>query len=136
MRVNRTLCVIFMTALVGCGCARHAEAPAGGDGASSGSGYDVPEPGIKPEGERVVGEYIVRGEASLERETLHALFGHYGLREIRDLGRSRFLIRLTDDPGLSVIRELASDEERIRSVEPNLRYRAPEPPSDASSPRG
>ena len=136
MRVNRAICVIFMTALVGYGCTQHGEAPASSDGALSGSGYDVPEPGIKPEGERVLGEYIVRGEASLERETLHALFGQYGIREIRDLGRSRFLIRLTDDPGLSVIRESASDEERIRSVEPNLRYHAPEPPSDASSPRG
>lgn len=121
---NKAFGVILLVAVLGYGCVRHAEAPASSVPGRPGVGNNVENSAT--DGQRVVGDYIVRGEASLERETLQALFGRYGIREIRDLGRSRFYLRLEDDPGLSAIRKTASGEAQIESVEPNLKYQVPE----------
>lgn len=77
--------------------------------------------------DRVAGEYIVTvhpgGDAALLRER----YVTYGVREISDLGKGLFLIKLNQDPGLAEIKRRGLESDKVKDVQPNFVYRGEGP---------
>ncbi len=76
-----------------------------------------------PMPDRAAGEYIVTVEPGSGEPMLRELYADYGIREIIDLGGSRFLIKLTADPGLDVIQRKGSESGKVKAAQPNFIYR-------------
>ena len=76
--------------------------------------------------DRVAGEYIVTvlpgGDAALLRE----LYTAYGVREVTDLGKGLFLIKVEQDPGLAEIKRRGLESGKVKDVQPNFIYRGDE----------
>jgi len=71
----------------------------------------------------VPGEYLVTIPGDADEKSIADLYGRFGIRALRPLGNGVFLISLSQDPGLAVMQELAGRDRRIKSVQPNFRYR-------------
>jgi hypothetical protein len=70
----------------------------------------------------VPGQYIVTLAPGGDANVLTALYGRFGIKDIRDLGNNAFLMVLGDDPGLASLQELARHETRIKAIQPNFIY--------------
>jgi len=72
---------------------------------------------------RVPGEYLVTLAARAEVMAIADLYGRFGIKSIKDLGRNVFLVTLTEDPGPEEMEKLRGGNAHIKAVEPNFVYR-------------
>ncbi len=101
-----------------------AAAPSCGRAAGSGS----PTAGDLRSGRtRVPGQYLATMAPGTDMKALTDIYGRFGIKEMRDLGQSVFLLILTEDPGPAVMEELRQRNSRIKAVQPNFLYRANDP---------
>jgi hypothetical protein len=73
--------------------------------------------------DRVPGEYLVTLRGPGDEATVRRALAPHVVREVRDLGRGRFLVRLADDPGLDTLRRDALASGEVVDVQPNYIYR-------------
>jgi len=75
---------------------------------------------------RVPGEYLVTLAAGTDVKAIADLYGRFGIKGTRDLGRNIFLVTLTEDPGPAKMEELRRQNAQIKAVQPNFVYRIDE----------
>ncbi len=75
---------------------------------------------------RVPGEYIVTVREGADVSAAQALFSEFDIREVRDLGGRRLLLKLGKDPGPETVQRKAAGSEKIQAVQPNFIYRGTE----------
>ena len=104
--------------------------------ASAGAACSSPAPSTPqaaaPAGDRqnrVPAEYLVTVVARDRVATIADLYGQFGIKEIRDLGGTVFLLLLTEDPGPARMEQVRGGSTHILSVQPNLVYGARRPGS-------
>lgn len=95
-------------------------------GFACGSSPVVPE--TKPAGAwsqqtRVPGEYLVTLAAGAEVKAITDLYGQFGVKSVKELGNSVFLVTLAEDPGPEKMEKLRGGNTRIKAVQPNYIYR-------------
>jgi hypothetical protein len=73
---------------------------------------------------RVAGEYLVTLAPGADVKVINDLYGRFEIKRIQDLGRSVFLLVITDDPGPAKMDEIRRQEARIKAVQPNFAYRS------------
>ena len=71
----------------------------------------------------VPGEFIVTAAPAANIDQVRLIYAAFGVKEIRDLGRGRFLLRLEHDPGLDRVRSAGVQSGMITAVQPNYVYR-------------
>lgn len=72
----------------------------------------------------VAGEYVVTATGpDVDSSAIGDVYAAFGVETLQSLGRGRFLIRLTRDPGLDRVRSLGRESGRVRAVQPNYIYR-------------
>ena len=76
---------------------------------------------------RVSGEYLVTVAALADEKAITDLYGRFGIKSIRNLGKGVFLVTLTEDPGPSTMEKLRAGNRQIEAVQPNYAYRTGEP---------
>ena len=86
-----------------------------------------------PSQDVVPGEYIVSLKPTEDSETVRKVYGEYEIAFLNDLGRGRYLMRLSKDPGLESLKRKAAASGKIESIQPNFRYRLPS--GDVTPPR-
>jgi hypothetical protein len=69
------------------------------------------------------GEFIVTAKPSVSADQVRRVYAAFGVQEIRDLGRNRFLLRLGHDPGVDRVRSIGFESGKIEAVQPNYVYR-------------
>ncbi len=97
--------------------------------ASAGAACGSPAPRVAqaaaPAGaghKRVPGEYLVTVAARERVAAIADLYGQFGIRELRDLGGTVFLLRVTEDPGPARMEQVRRESASILSIQPNLVY--------------
>lgn len=73
--------------------------------------------------QRVPGEYLIVLNPGAGEAAIRHAFAEHRFEIVKDLGKSRYLIRFTPDPGLEHLQEVVETDEDIRSVQSNLIYR-------------
>jgi len=73
---------------------------------------------------RVPGEYLVTLAAGADVKAIGDLYGRFGIKGTRGLGRNIFLVTLTEDPGPAKMEELRGQNTQINAVQPNFVYRS------------
>lgn len=71
---------------------------------------------------RVPGEYLVTVTARDRVAAIADLYGQFGIKELRDLGGTVFLLRVTEDPGPARMEQVRGGSAHILAVQPNLVY--------------
>ncbi len=74
-------------------------------------------------GNRVSGQYIVSLKKGVSTKTLTDVFNKFGIRSIKNLSNSRYLITLEQDPGPEIIAKQGATSSKIEYVQPNYIYR-------------
>lgn len=72
--------------------------------------------------DRVPGEYLVTVAARDRVAAVSELYGQFGIQELRDLGGTVFLLRVTEDPGPARMEQVRRESAQILAVQPNLVY--------------
>jgi hypothetical protein len=72
---------------------------------------------------RAPGEYLVTLAAGADVKAIADLYGRFGIKGTRDLGRNIFLVTLTEDPGPAKMEELRGQSAQIKAIQPNFVYR-------------
>ncbi len=72
---------------------------------------------------RAPGEYLVTLAAGADSKAIADLYGRFGVKTLRSLGRNVFLVSLTEDPGPARMEELRGQSAQIKAVQPNFVYR-------------
>ena len=72
---------------------------------------------------RVPGEYLVTLAEGADGTVIADLYGRFGIKGTKDLGRNIFLVTLTEDPGPARMEELRSQNAHVKAVQPNFVYR-------------
>jgi hypothetical protein len=70
----------------------------------------------------VPGEYLVTVAARDRVGAIADLYGEFGIKDIRDLGSTVFLLILTEDPGPARMEQVRAGDAQILAVQPNLVY--------------
>ena len=71
---------------------------------------------------RVPGEYLVTVVARDRVAAIADLYGQFGIKNIRDLGGTVFLLSVTEDPGPARMEQVRGESAHILAVQPNLVY--------------
>lgn len=76
--------------------------------------------------DRVPGEYIVTITAGADNptEALRNAYSEFGIIRLTPIGSDRYVLKLERDPGPAAIEQKARDLPAVKSVQPNLIYRA------------
>lgn len=97
--------------------------------ASAAAACGIPAPrtteGAAPAGarqDRVPGEYLVTIAARDRVAAIADLYGQFGIIDIRDLGGTVFLLKVTEDPGPARMEQVREGNVHILAVQPNLVY--------------
>ena len=72
--------------------------------------------------DRVPGEYLVTVAARDRVAAIADLYGRFGIKELRDLGGTVFLLLVTEDPGPARMEQVRRESAYILAVQPNLVY--------------
>ena len=72
---------------------------------------------------RVPGEYLVTLAEGADGTVIADLYGRFGIKGTKDLGRNIFLVTLTEDPGPARMEELRTQNAHVKAVQPNFVYR-------------
>lgn len=73
--------------------------------------------------DRVEGEYLVKLSQNSDVNIINKLFKAYGIENIAPAGDRLFKMKLKNDPGPEMIKEIAERSEKIEYAEPNYIYR-------------
>lgn len=73
--------------------------------------------------QRVTGEYLIVLAPGAGEDAIRRAFAKHRFEIVKDLGKSRYLIRFTPDPGLEYLQGVVEGDNDIRSVQSNLIYR-------------
>jgi hypothetical protein len=73
---------------------------------------------------RVPGEYVVTLAAGEKDVAITERYGRLGIKRMLALGGGVFLLNITNDPGPREMEALSKQDKRIKTVQPNLIYRA------------
>ena len=73
---------------------------------------------------RAPGEYLVTLAAGADIKAIADLYGRFGIKDTRGLGRNLFLVSVIQDPGPAKMEELRRQNAQIKAVQPNFVYRA------------
>jgi hypothetical protein len=76
---------------------------------------------------RVPGDYLVTLAEGADVKAIADLYGRFGIKGMKDLGRNVFLVTLTEDPGPAKMEELRGRNAHVKAVQPNFVYRVNEP---------
>lgn len=71
----------------------------------------------------VPGEFIVTVRPSISADQLRRIYAELGVKEVRNLGGGRFLLRLTADPGLDAVKRIGEASASVDAVQRNFIYR-------------
>jgi hypothetical protein len=99
-----------------------------GMAAGSACGHSPGSPGPTPmdisSGQtRMAGEYVVTLVPGADVKVITDLYGRFGIKSIKDLGGTIFLVILTEDPGPAKMEELREQNAHVKAIQPNYRYR-------------
>lgn len=72
---------------------------------------------------RVPGDYLVTLAEGADVKVIADLYGRFGIKSMKDLGRNIFLVTLTEDPGPSKMEEFRGQNAHVKAVQPNFVYR-------------
>jgi hypothetical protein len=102
---------------------------AAGAAAGIACGSSPGNPKVAPAGDwsqqaRVPREYLVTLAPRADVKTISDVYGQFGIKGIKDLGNSVFLMTLTEDPGPARMEKLRGENAHIKAVQPNYVYRA------------
>lgn len=75
---------------------------------------------------RAAGEYIVTVRPGGAGAQVRRVFGQYGIKSVKDLGKGRFLVKVDRDPGPQAMEAISARAGSIHRVQPNYKYRIPE----------
>lgn len=84
-------------------------------------------PGAASTPDRVAGEYIVTVHPGGDVASLREFYAAYGIREITDLGKGLFLLKVERDPGLAEIKRRGLESGKVKDAQPNFIYRGDGP---------
>lgn len=120
--MNRIAALLALAAMAGC---TQAAAPHAGNAALA---DNAPAAGKrKPSAfdQTVVpGSYIVNASGDGD-QAIRRVFAEYGVTLVRPLGNGQFEVRLSRDPGLSVLKNAAAGSgNAVTAVQPNFVYRS------------
>lgn len=73
---------------------------------------------------RVPREYLITLVPGADIKVITDLYGYFGIKSIKDMGRNIFLVTLTEDPGLVKMEELRGQNPNIMAVQPNYTYQS------------
>jgi len=76
-----------------------------------------------PRQTRVPGDYLVTLAEGADGKVIADLYGRFGIKGTKDLGRNLFLVTLAEDPGPAKMEELRGQNAQIMAVQPNFVYR-------------
>lgn len=76
---------------------------------------------------RVAGEYIVTVRPGGSNAEVRRVFGQYGIKSVKDLGKGRFLVKVDRDPGPQAMEATSARAGSIHRAQPNYKYRIPKP---------
>ena len=99
-----------------------------GMAAGTACGHSPGNPGLTPmdfssRQTRVPGEYIVTLVQGADVKVITDLYGRFGIKGIKDLGRNIFLVTLTEDPGPTMMEKLRGQNAHVKAIQPNFIYR-------------
>jgi hypothetical protein len=72
---------------------------------------------------RIAGEYLVTLVPGADVKVIADLYACFGIKGIKDLGHSIYLVILSDDPGPATMEALSGQIDRVKEVQPNFSYR-------------
>jgi len=72
---------------------------------------------------RVPGEYLVTLVPGADVKVIADLYGCFGIKGIKNLGRNIFLVILTEDPGPAKMEDLRGQNAHVKAIQPNFVYR-------------
>ena len=72
--------------------------------------------------DRVPGEYLVTVVARDRVAAIADLYGQFGIKDMRDLGGTVFLLLVTEDPGPARMEQVREGSAEILAIQPNLVY--------------
>ena len=72
---------------------------------------------------RVPGEYLITLAEGADGKVIADLYGRFGIKGTKDLGRNIFLVTLAEDPGPARMEELRTQNAHVKAVQPNFVYR-------------
>jgi hypothetical protein len=70
----------------------------------------------------VPGEYLVTLVPGADVKVIADLYGHFGIKDIKNLGRNIFLMILTEDPGPAKMEEVRGQNVHVKAIQPNFMY--------------
>jgi hypothetical protein len=73
---------------------------------------------------RVPGEYLVTLAPGADVKTIADVYGRFGIKGTRELGKNLFLVIFAEDPGPAKLEELRGQNAKIKAVQPNFIYRS------------
>ncbi len=114
--IARALVIVVLVAGPGCGRAPGNPGP---------MAVDVPAGQA-----RMPAQYIITLGPDADARVITDLYGHFGIRVVRELGHNVFLVILTEDPGPAAMEEIGGSDARIKAVQPNFIYRNNGPGND------
>jgi hypothetical protein len=72
----------------------------------------------------VAGEYVITATGTdVDSNAIRNVYAAFGVETLQSLGRGRFLIRLTRDPGLDRVRSVGRESGQVQAAQPNYIYR-------------
>ena len=72
---------------------------------------------------RVPGDYLITLAEGADVKVIADLYGRFGIKGMKDLGKNIFLVTLTEDPGPAKMEELRGQNAHVKAVQPNFVYR-------------
>ena len=78
---------------------------------------------MKNNNDRVAGEYLVKLSPNSDVSIINKLLKAYRIESINPAGERLFKVKLENDPGPEMIKEIADRSDKIEYAEPNYIYR-------------
>lgn len=75
------------------------------------------------EQQRVIGEYIVTLRQGADQASVRDVFSAFGLQGLSHVGGQQWLLKVTKDPGTTVMQSKAAESSAIEAIQPNFIYR-------------
>lgn len=72
---------------------------------------------------RVPGEYLITLAVGANAKAITDVYGKFGVKDMRNLGQSIFLVSFDEDPGLEKMEQARTQSAQIKAVQPNFGYR-------------
>ena len=95
-----------------------------GMAAMSACGHSPNDPGLAPKHlssrqTGTPGKYLITLAPGADVKVISALYGRFGIKELKDRGGNIFLVIIAEDPGPARMEELRGQSAYIKAVQPN-----------------